>query len=51
MSEFLSNYGFFILVLVLFVACHAFHFGGHGGHSGGSDRDKDERPGSGGHQH
>lgn len=48
MSEFLGSYGFFILVLLLFVACHAFHFGAHGG---GPDGDKDDRRGSGGHQY
>jgi len=50
MSEFLQNYGFFILVAVLMVLCHL----GHGGHGRGRDDDrekKDTRPGSGGHQH
>jgi hypothetical protein len=51
MSEFLGSYGFFIVILLLFVACHALHWGGHGGHGGGSGRDKDERPGPDGHQH
>jgi hypothetical protein len=50
-SEFLASYGFFILVLVLFLGCHLLHFGGHGGHGGGADRDKDKGSGAGGHQH
>ena len=35
MSEFLQNYGFFILVAILMLMCHM----GHGGHRGhGRDR-------------
>ena len=47
MGEFLQNYGFFILVAVLMIACHLAH-GGHGGH--GKDREGKGGPG-GGHQH
>ncbi len=53
-SEFLASYGFFILVLVLFLGCHLFHFGGHGGHGGhggAADRGEDKGSGAGGYQH
>jgi len=50
-SEFLASYGFFILVLVLFLGCHLLHFGGHGGHGGDADRDKDKSSATGGRQH
>jgi hypothetical protein len=34
-AEFLSNYGFFILIAVLMVGCHLLHgHGDHGGHGG-----------------
>ena len=46
MSEFLQNYGFFILIAVLMLLCHLVHFGGHGGEEG-----DDERRPSGGHRH
>jgi len=45
MSEFLQNYGFFILVSVLMLICHL----GHGRHGRGDDRAK--RSGGAGHQH
>ena len=48
MSEFLGNYGFFILIALLMVICHL----GHGGH--GRRDDEPEKGGSssgGGHQH
>ena len=55
MSEFLSNYGFFILIALFMVGCHLLH--GHGGHGGRKEED-DEAPrkdrgqsGPGGHQH
>jgi hypothetical protein len=47
MSEFLQNYGFFILVAILMVVCHLGH-GRHGGH--GRDGD-DKGQSGGGHQH
>lgn len=31
MSEFLGNYGFFIVIALFMVICHLGH-GGHGGH-------------------
>lgn len=43
MGEFFQNYGFFILIAILMLACHL----GHGGHGG---RDGDKGP-DGGHQH
>jgi hypothetical protein len=46
MSAFLLDYGFFILVGILMLACHLVH-GGHGRHGG---RDDDKGAG-GGHQH
>jgi hypothetical protein len=30
MSEFLQNYGFFIVIAALMLLCHLLHFGGHG---------------------
>lgn len=51
MSEFLGNYGFFILIALFMVICHLGH-AGHGGHGR-----RDEEPGKGGsspgggHQH
>jgi hypothetical protein len=51
MSEFLGNYGFFILIAVLMVACHFGH-GGHGGHGRRrEDRSADDGPSGRGHQH
>ncbi len=47
MSEFLQNYGFFIVVAILMLVCHL----GHGRHGRGTDDDKDKRSGGGGHQH
>lgn len=44
MSEFLRDYGFFILVGILMVACHL----GHGGHGRHGERD-DKGSGGGGH--
>ena len=51
MSELFQNYGFFILLLILFLGCHLFHMGGHGGHSESRDDDRDKRAGTGGHRH
>lgn len=48
MGEFLQNYGFFILVIIMMFACHMGH-GGHRGH-GGRGRGQDEKP-DGGHRH
>jgi len=43
MGEFLSNYGFFILIALLMLVCHLGH-GGHGGHGRGVKRsDESER--------
>lgn len=51
MSEFLGNYGFFIVIALLMLACHLGH-GRHGGHGerreGESD---DDKPSGRGHQH
>ncbi len=47
MSEFLQNYGFFILVAIAMLVCHM----GHGGH-GRKDQDQSKRePGGGEHHH
>jgi hypothetical protein len=46
MSEFLQNYGFFILVAVLMGLCHL----GHAGHGRSREDDRDKRSGPGGHQ-
>ena len=60
MGEFLSNYGFFILIALLMVGCHLLHgHGGHGGHGGREEEEKDAesrrkdqgRGQGGGHQH
>ncbi|MGH7332996.1 MAG: DUF2933 domain-containing protein [Candidatus Rokuibacteriota bacterium] len=48
MGEFLTNYGFFILVALLMVACHLGH-GAHGGHPRKRDNDGDGT--TGGHRH
>lgn len=52
MSEFLGNYGFFILIaLFMVVICHLGH-GGHGGHGRRDDeRGKGGSSPGGGHQH
>lgn len=51
MSEFLGNYGFFILIALLMVVCHLGH-GGHGGHGGRRDDASDkDKPSGRGHQH
>ena len=42
MSEFLQDYGFFIVIGILMLACHLWH-GGHG--------KRDEEKGAGGHGH
>jgi hypothetical protein len=60
MGEFLSEYGFFILIALLMVGCHLLHgHGGHGGHGEREEEDKDDearrkgrgQSGGGGHQH
>ncbi len=60
MGEFLSNYGFFILIALLMVGCHLLHgHGGHGGHGGREEEERDSedsregrgQTGGGGHQH
>ena len=45
MSEFLGNYGFFILIALFMVVCHL----GHGFHGGGKRGDSDG--GAEGHRH
>ncbi len=53
MSEFLGNYGFFILIAVLMLVCHLGHRG-HGGqrdHRGGGRDEKDQEAKTGGHHH
>ncbi len=49
MGEFLQNYGFFILVAILMLACHM----GHGRHGRREDENSESgRPGNrGGHRH
>ena len=47
MSEFIQNYGFFILIAALMLVCHL----GHGSHGGRGKDDGDKGPGDGGHQH
>lgn len=51
MTEFLGNYGFFILIALVMMVCHL----GHGGHGGGGRRDDERAKGGpspgGGHQH
>ena len=48
MTEFLQNYGFFILVAVLMLVCHI----GHGGHGRRRREEGEEGSGSaGGHHH
>ena len=51
MSEFLGNYGFFILIALVMVICHL----GHGGHGGRGGRDDERGKGGpspgGGRQH
>lgn len=57
MGEFLSNYGFFILITLFMVGCHLLH--GHGGHGGREEEEGDNEArrkgqghvGGGGHQH
>jgi hypothetical protein len=60
MGEFLSNYGFFILIAVFMVGCHLLHgHGGHGGHGGRKEEERDSetsregrgQAGGSGHQH
>ncbi len=50
MSEFLSTYGFFIVIAVLMLGCHLLHFGGHGRHGGDGDRGRPP-DGAGPHRH
>ena len=50
MGEFLQNYGFFILVAILMLACHM----GHGGHGRRREDETDQGrwpEGRGGHRH
>jgi hypothetical protein len=51
MSEFLGNYGFFMLVLLFMVVCHLGHMG-HGGHRrrGDDEPEKAGSPPGGGHR-
>ena len=54
MSEFLGNYGFFILIALLMLVCHLGHLGrrGHGGHGERREGEADDDKTSGrGHQH
>ena len=52
MSEFLGNYGFFILIALLMVVCHFGHGGGHGGHGERKEGESDDdKPSGRGHQH
>lgn len=52
MSDFLGNYGFFILIALFMVICHLGHIG-HGGHGRRRDDESGKGPSSpgGGHQH
>lgn len=50
MSDFLGNYGFFILVALLMLGCHLGH-GGHGSHGRREKDEQDKGPKTGGHQH
>lgn len=50
-SGFFQNYGFFILILLLFFGFHLFRFGGHRGHDRGDDNDRDRESVSHGHRH
>ena len=50
MSEFLGNYGFFILIALMMFVCHLGH-GGHGGHGRRRDGGVDKDTQSGGHRH
>jgi hypothetical protein len=46
MSEFVQNYGFFILIAIVMVFCHM----AHGSH-GGKDQDPSQRESGGGKHH
>ena len=50
-SGFFENYGFFILILLLFLGFHLFHFRGHRGHGRGDDNDRDRKSVGYGHRH
>lgn len=51
MSEFLGNYGFFILIALFMMICHLGH-GGHGGHGRRhEERGKGGTSPGGGHPH
>ena len=50
MSEFLGNYGFFILIALMMLVCHLGH-GGHGGHGRRKDDRGDGDAQSGGNRH
>ena len=47
MSEFLGNYGFFILITLMMLVCHL----GHGRHGRRKDDSKDTDVQSGNHRH
>lgn len=58
MGEFLSNYGYLILIALFVVGCYLLHgFGGHGGHTRQKQEEDEARqksPGqsnAGGHEH
>jgi len=50
-NGFFQNYGFFILILLLFFGFHLFHFGSHRGHGRGDDNDRDRKSVGYGHRH
>jgi len=47
MSEFLGNYGFFILIALMMLVCHL----GHGGHGRRKDDGENQDARSGDHRH
>jgi len=49
MSEFLGNYGFFILIALMMLVCHLGH-AGHGGHQRRKDGAEDPDAQSGNHR-
>jgi len=50
-NGFSQNYGFFMLILLLFFGLHLFHFRGRGGHDHGTDEDKGKESGMHEHRH